>query len=49
MNYLFSAILGLIQICIYTVPDANVKIFLSYLQIAVIFALLGLNLGRAGF
>jgi hypothetical protein len=45
----FSAMLGLIQIGEYSVEDAKSKKFLSYAKVAVMFSLIGISLGRAGF
>ena len=44
---LFSAILGLIQICEYSMKNAKIRKFLSYAKIAVMFILIGISLGRA--
>ncbi|MBU3157536.1 hypothetical protein LL037_03070 [Clostridium estertheticum] len=49
MIFIFSAMLGLIQILEYSVEDAKTRTLLSYLKVALIFSCLGLTLGRAGF
>ena len=49
MNYFLSAMFGLVQVCEYSTKDSKTRIFLSFLKIAIIFTILGLNLGRAGF
>lgn len=50
MDFVYlSAMLGLIKICEYSVEDAKVKKFLSYATIAVMFLIIGINLGKAGF
>lgn len=41
--------LGLIQIGEYSVKDAMVRTLLSYAKIAVLFLLVGISLGKAGY
>ena len=41
--------LGLIQICEYTVDDVKTRKILSYAKTAVMFSFIGLTLGRTGF
>jgi hypothetical protein len=43
-----AALLGLIRICEYSTEDAKTRKFLSYANIAVTFALIGISLGKAG-
>lgn len=47
--YLFSAMLGIIQIGEYTTENAKVRKFLSYAKVAVMFLMVGISLGKAGF
>ncbi|SMC29424.1 hypothetical protein SAMN02745134_03894 [Clostridium acidisoli DSM 12555] len=49
MDFVYlSAMLGLIQICEYSVEDAKVRKPLSYAKVAVMFLIIGITLGKAG-
>lgn len=45
----FSIVLGVIQICEYSDDDVKKKKYFSYIKIAVLFLIIGFNLGKGVF